>query len=174
VLKPLYANGTFKKGPDQFVPQWNNQTAGTIFDQMLVKTGNKIDAAAVANDGMAGGVVSALQKQHLNGKIPVTGQDATVAGIQQILLGNQSMTVYKPIRTLSKVAAHIVDLWLHHRVYHSKVKTDTLGAGKTPSVIKPVETVTKSNIKSTVIKDGFVTKAELCTSAVPAADCAGL
>ena len=71
------------------------------------------------------------------------------------------------------VSAHIVDLWLHHKAYHSKVKTQT-GAGKTPSAIKKVETVTKANIKSTVIKDGFVTKAELCTSAVPAADCAGL
>ncbi len=174
VLQPLFNSKYYTPGYSIFTPSWSATTAQQEMSSALNKLNNKVNGVLVANDGMAGGVVSALQKQHLNGKIPVTGQDATVAGIQQILLGNQSMTVYKPIRTLSKVAAHIVDLWLHHRVYHSKVKTDTLGAGKTPSVIKPVETVTKSNIKSTVIKDGFVTKAELCTSAVPAADCAGL
>ena len=53
ILKPLYAKGTFKKGPDQFVPGWDNQKARTIFEQMLVSTGNKIDAVAAANDGLA-------------------------------------------------------------------------------------------------------------------------
>ncbi len=62
ILKPLYKKGTFKKGPDQFVPGWDNQKAGTIFDQMLVKTGNKIDAVAVANDGMAGGVIASAEE----------------------------------------------------------------------------------------------------------------
>ncbi len=104
VLKPLYKNGTFKKGPDQFVPGWNNQTAGTIFDQMLVKTGNKIDAVAVANDGMAGAVIASLQKHGLK-PIPVTGQDATPQGFQNIISGWQTMTVWKDTRMLAKVAA---------------------------------------------------------------------
>ena len=84
ILKPLYKNGTFKKGPDQFVPGWDNQKAGTIFDQMLVKTGNKIDAVAAANDGMAGAVVASLQKHGLK-PIPLTGQDATPQGFQNII-----------------------------------------------------------------------------------------
>lgn len=173
VLQPLINSKYYTLGYNIFTPSWSATTAQQEMSSALNKLNNKVNGVLVANDGMAGGVISALAKQHLAGKIPVTGQDATVAGIQQILIGNQSMTVYKPIRELSIVSAHIVDLWLHHKVYHSAVKTQT-GAGKTPSAIKKVETVTKSNIKSTVIKDGFVTKAELCTNAVPAADCAGL
>ena len=61
MLKPLYKSGALKKGPDQFVPAWDNQKAGTIFEQMLVKTGNKIDGVAAANDGIANAVVVALK-----------------------------------------------------------------------------------------------------------------
>ena len=61
VLNPLYKNGTFKKGPQQFTPDWDNQKAGTIFEQMLVRTNNKIDAVAAANDGLANAVVVALK-----------------------------------------------------------------------------------------------------------------
>jgi D-xylose transport system substrate-binding protein len=134
---------------------------------------NKVNGVLVANDGMAIYVIQALKAQHLNGKIPVTGQDATVAGLQQVLLGNQSMSVYKPLRTIAGPTAQIVDKFLHGKTFTSSVKTSS-GAGPVPSVIKPVETVTRSNMKSTVIKDGFVTKAELCTSAIPKSDCKGL
>ncbi len=74
--------------------------------------GNKIDGVLVANDGMAGGVVAALRAQHLDGKVLVTGQDATVAGIQNILTGEQSMTIYKPIRKLAEAAAQMTDAYL--------------------------------------------------------------
>src|SRR5262249_45414088 len=76
ILKPLYAKGTFKKGPDQFVPDWDNQKARTIFEQMLVSTGNKIDAVAAANDGIANAVVTALKAKKLD-PVVLTGQDAT-------------------------------------------------------------------------------------------------
>jgi D-xylose transport system substrate-binding protein len=173
VLQPLINNGTYKLGYSQFTPSWDAATAQQEMASALNKLNNKVDGVLVANDGMAGGVIAALQKQKLNGKIPVTGQDATVAGLQQILLGNQSMTVYKPIRELSVSTAHIVNLWLHHKVYKSTVKTQT-GAGKTPSAIKAVVTVTKSNMTSTVFKDGYATKAQVCTSQIPASACSGL
>jgi D-xylose transport system substrate-binding protein len=173
VLNPLFANGTLKNGYSQFTPNWDDAVAQQEMSSALNKLNNKVNGVLVANDGMAGGVIAALQKQHLAGKIPVTGQDATVAGLQQILLGNQSMTVYKPIRELSVATARIVNTWLHHKAFKSSVKTST-GAGKTPSVIKAVETVTKANIKTTVIKDGFVKKSDLCTSQIPASDCSGL
>src|SRR5262249_2593975 len=74
ILNPLYKNGTYKKGPNQSVPDWDNQKALQIFEQMLASTGNKIDAVAAANDGLANAVVSALKQRHLP-NIPVTGQD---------------------------------------------------------------------------------------------------
>ncbi len=79
VLKPLYKSGTLKAGPDQFVPGWDNQKAGTIFEQMLIKTGNKIDGVAAANDGIANAVVVALKAHQLD-PIPLSGQDATTQG----------------------------------------------------------------------------------------------
>src|SRR5712691_2232273 len=75
VLGPLYKKGTFKKGPDQSVPQWDNQKALTIFEQMLTSTGNKINAVAAANDGLAGAVISALKNHGLK-PVPLSGQDA--------------------------------------------------------------------------------------------------
>ena len=65
VINPLFNNGTFTKGPQQFVPGWDNQKAGTIFEQMLVQTSNKIDAVVAANDGIANAVVVALKARKL-------------------------------------------------------------------------------------------------------------
>ena len=97
VLKPLYKSGALKAGPDQFVPGWDNQKAGTIFEQMLIKTGNKIDAVAAANDGIANAVVVALKAHKLN-PIPLSGQDATTQGVQNIISGWQTMTVFKDVQ----------------------------------------------------------------------------
>src|SRR5687768_12520549 len=104
ILNPLYKNGTFKKGPQQFTPDWDNQKAGTIFEQMLVKTGNKIDAVAAANDGLANAVVVALKARKLK-PIPLSGQDATPQGVQNIISGWQSMTVWKDTRKLAAASA---------------------------------------------------------------------
>ena len=97
VLDPLIKSGKAAKGPDQGVPAWDNQKARTIFEQMLVKTGNKIDAVAAANDGLANAVVTALKAKKLS-PIPVSGQDATAQGAQNIISGWQSGTVYKPAK----------------------------------------------------------------------------
>jgi ABC-type xylose transport system substrate-binding protein len=95
-----------------------------------------------------------------------------VAGLQNILQGYQSMTVYKPIRGLAKAAAHITDLFLHHKPFKSAVKTNTLGGGKTPTALLGVVTITKANVKR-VIADKYASKADVCKN-IPAADCAGL
>ena len=84
VLDKLIKSGQAAKGPDQGVPAWDNQKARTIFEQMLVKTGNKIDAVAAANDGLANAVVTALKAKKLS-PIPVSGQDATAQGAQNII-----------------------------------------------------------------------------------------
>src|SRR5438067_7676660 len=104
ILGPLYKSGALKKGPDQFVPGWDNQKAGTIFEQMLVKTGNKIDGVAAANDGLANAVVVALKAHGLK-PIPVSGQDATPQGAQNIISGWQTMTVWKDVRKLATATA---------------------------------------------------------------------
>jgi D-xylose transport system substrate-binding protein len=145
VLNPLYKNGTFKKGPDQFVPDWDNQKAGTIFEQMLVKTGNKIDAVAAANDGLANAVVVAL-KAHKLKPVPLSGQDATEQGVQNIISGWQTMTVWKDTRKLATASAQAAIAL----VKGQKPKTTGTvknGSKRLPAYIIPPQSITKANYK---------------------------
>ncbi len=107
VLNPLYASGTYVKGPQEPVPAWNNTTAGTIFEQMLTQANNKIDGVLAANDGLGNAVITTLKKNGLNGKVPVTGQDADVQALQNILVGDQCMTVYKAVKQEADAAAEL-------------------------------------------------------------------
>jgi D-xylose transport system substrate-binding protein len=170
VLGPKYASGAFKKGPNQSVPDWDNQKALTIYEQMLQQTGNKIDGVLAANDGLANSVISAQKARKLK-PVPVTGQDATPQGIQNILAGDQCMTVYKAIKKEADAASQLA-------IALSKGQQPPAGLlnGKSndgtrevPSVLLTPVTVTKANIKDTVIKDGFVKPSEICTGKFAAA-----
>jgi D-xylose transport system substrate-binding protein len=159
ILKPLYKNGTFKKGPDQFVPGWDNQKAGTIFEQMLVKTGNKIDAVAAANDGLANSVVVALKAHGLK-PIPLSGQDATPQGVQNIISGWQSMTVWKDTRVLAKAAAKsAVQLLKGQKL--TTTGTVKNGSKREAAFIIPPVSITKANWK-VLYTSGFMKKSDIC------------
>jgi D-xylose transport system substrate-binding protein len=160
VLGPQYSSGKFAKGPNQSVPEWDNQKALTIFEQMLQQTHNKIDGVLAANDGLANSVISALNARKLGHK-PVTGQDATAEGIQHILAGEQCMTVYKAVKNEADAAAKLA-------IALAKGQTPSVNASsankgkKTPSVLLTPVPVTKANIKDTVIKDGFLKTSDIC------------
>src|SRR5262249_34912850 len=85
VLDPKYASGDFVKGPNQSVPDWDNAQAGTIFEQMMTQTNNKIDGVLAANDGLGNAAITVLKRNKM--QVPVTGQDATVQGLQNVLAG---------------------------------------------------------------------------------------
>jgi len=159
ILKPLYKNGTFKKGPDQFVPGWDNQKAGTIFEQMLVKTGNKIDAVAAANDGLANAVVVALKAHGLK-PIPVSGQDATPQGVQNIISGWQTMTVWKDTRVLAKAAARSA-IQLLKGTKLTTTGTVKNGSKREPAFIIPPVSINKANWRQ-LYKGGFLKRSEIC------------
>jgi len=78
---------------DQSVPDWDNQQGGVIFEQMFTDLGGNIDGVLAANDGLGGAAIAVLDKNGI--KLPVTGQDATTGGLQNVLLGKQCMTVFK-------------------------------------------------------------------------------
>lgn len=162
VLDPKYADGSFVKGPNQSVPEWDNQKALTIFEQMLAKTNNKIDGVLAANDGLGNAAISALKARKLK-QIPVTGQDATAQGIQNILSGDQCMTVYKAVKAEADAAGTLA-------IALAKGQTPTTATGsvdnqgsKTPAVLLKPVSVTKDNINDTVIKDGFLKVSDICT-----------
>jgi D-xylose transport system substrate-binding protein len=155
VLDPLYKSGALKKGPDQFVPAWDNQKAGTIFNQMLIKTANKIDGVVAANDGIANAVVVDLQQHHLN-PIPLSGQDATAQGVQYIISGWQTGTVYKYVPDEAKAAADAAVALLHGQ----KPKTNQVRKGE-PTIALPVVWITKANYKR-LFTDQFLKRSEVC------------
>jgi D-xylose transport system substrate-binding protein len=159
ILKPLYSKGTFKKGPDQSVPDWDNQKARTIFDQMLVKTNNKINAVAAANDGLAGAVVASLKAHHLK-PVPLSGQDATPQGVQNILSGWQTMTVYKSVKAEAAAAARVVVAIIKNQPVKTNAKINN-GSRMVPSIfLKPVS-ITKANY-TLLFKDGFLKRSQVC------------
>ncbi|MBX3064409.1 MAG: substrate-binding domain-containing protein [Anaerolineae bacterium] len=162
VINPKFDSGDWVKVDDQSVPDWDNQQALVIFEQMLTAAGGDIDAAIAANDGLAGAVIAALENQGLP-YIPVTGQDATVGGIQNILAGKQSMTVYKAIKAEAEAAAALAVALLKGEDTSAMASGATNnGTNDIPSVLLVPVSVTKDNIAETVIADGFRTWAEIC------------
>ena len=97
------------------MPLWLATNAQPIFEQMLLRTSNKIDGAIAANDSIAGAVIAALKAKKLK-PIPLSGQDATVQGVQNIISGWQTMTVYKYVPRGQAAAAAAVALLKHKKV----------------------------------------------------------
>jgi D-xylose transport system substrate-binding protein len=159
VLNPLFKSGALTKGPQQFVPDWDATNAATIFTQMLVKTNNKIDAAIAANDNIAGAVIADLKAKHLK-PIPLSGQDTTAQGVQYILAGWQTGTVYKfvPLEVNATVKAAIALLKGQTPVANTFRLN---GKRKEPTVSLPVGWITKANYKE-LFTQGWLKKSEVC------------
>jgi D-xylose transport system substrate-binding protein len=167
VLKPKFDSGEYVKVDDQAVPDWDNAQAATIFEAMLTKNA-KINAVLSANDGLGNAALTVLKKQGLGGKVPFTGQDATVQGLQNILDKNQCMTVYKAIKKEADAAAELAILLAKgEKKDTGKTVKDPEGNRDVPSVLLAPQAITIDNVKD-VVTDGFVTKAELCTGAYEA------
>lgn len=173
VLKPLYDNGTLKLVRSQPIDNWDNQQGGTTFEQILTGNGGKVDGVVAANDGLAGAIITVLKKNGLNGKVPVTGQDATVDGLQAILRGDQYMTVFKPIKdeaeNTAKLAAALAkgDTAAANALAQG-VSQDPKGNRSVKSVLLPPQTITRNEVK-TVIDTGYVKASDVCTGDVKAA-----
>ena len=172
VLNPAFQSGRLKLGYSVDTPLWNPATATTEMQQALTKLNNNVQGVLSPNDGIAGGVIAALKSQQLDGKVVITGQDATPQGLQDILLGTQSMTVFKPITLEASVAAKVaVGLATGNQTIVKKVATTAVsnGKGKVPSVLLKPIVVTKANV-GIVVKDGGGTWKDIC-SGMPAGTC---
>ena len=160
VLNPLFKSGKLTKGPQQFVPLWLATNAQPIFEQMLLKTSNKIDGAIAANDNIAGAVVAALKAKKLK-PIALSGQDATVQGVQNIISGWQSMTVYKPVPLEANAAAAAAVALLRHKKVPGVNGFRKNGGKKEPTVALSVISITKANY-TRLFKDRFIKKSDVC------------
>jgi len=124
---------------------------------------------------MAGGIIARLKAQKVNGKIPVTGQDASIAGLQAILAGDQCMTVYKAIKKEADAASALAIALIKGEdassIAQGTVK-DTKLNKDVPSALETPQAIFKDNVKD-VIDDGFWKASDICTGSY-AAECTKL
>ncbi|MFE1310914.1 sugar ABC transporter substrate-binding protein [Streptomyces sp. NPDC058755] len=154
--------------------EWSPDNANSEMESAISAVGKgKIAGVYSANDGMAGGIITALKAAGLS--VPVTGQDAELAGVQRIVAGEQYMSVYKPYAPEADAAAEMAVALAQGKSLDSvaKDKVSSGSAKDVPSVLVPVTSLTKDNIKDTVIKDGVYTAADICTGKYKA-DCTKL
>jgi D-xylose transport system substrate-binding protein len=154
VLQPYIDRGDIKVIADAYTRDWLPSEAYLFTLKAIDSTDGKIAAVLASNDGLAGGAIQALREHNLAGKVPVSGQDADLAAVICIAQGTQTMTVYKPIVNEAETAAEEAV----HMGKGEKTNADAkISNGKinVPTImLKPV-VVTKDNIKTTVVKDGF-------------------
>ncbi|MFE6627620.1 ABC transporter substrate-binding protein [Streptomyces rochei] len=164
-------DGKVKVGREYDTKEWKPENANANMEGAISAIGkDKIVGVYSANDGMAGGIITALKAAGIS-NIPVTGQDAELAGVQRIITGEQYMSVYKSYPQEAAVAGEMAVALAKGESLDSiaKDKADSATTKGIPSVLVPVVSLTKDNIKETVIKEGFYTLDEICAGNYKAA-----
>ncbi len=161
----------FKVAKEYDTPDWSPDKAQQEMEQAITALGKDgFVGVYAANDGNAGGAIAAMKGNGVDPKtIPTTGQDAELAGIQRILIGEQYMTVYKAIKPEAEQAAELaVQLAKGETPPAPKDKVDN-GMKDVPSILLTPVSVTKDNINDTIVKDQFWSVDEICTGKYAAA-----
>ena len=165
-LQPKFDSGDYKLVGDQ-TGKWDATVAGTTFEQIYTENGGAVDGVVSANDTMAGGIVARLAANGLAGKVPVTGQDASVEGLQRVLAGTQCMTVYKDTNLEAKAASDLAIALINGDTEAADAMVtgtveDTVSGTDVPSVLATPESIFAEDVKK-VIADGFQPKEDVCT-----------
>ncbi|HEY2408790.1 MAG TPA: substrate-binding domain-containing protein [Polyangiaceae bacterium] len=154
VLEPYIKRGDIVVVHEDWADDWKPENAKRIMNAAITSHGGDFDAVLASNDGTAGGAVQALVEEGLAGKKLVTGQDAELVACQRIAAGTQAMTIYKPLKTLARNAAEMAVGLARRKVVIARDSVDN-GKIQVPSALSEVMTVTRDNLVSTVIADGF-------------------
>jgi D-xylose transport system substrate-binding protein len=165
VLKPSIDAGKIKNVGEAYTDGWKPEIAQKNMEQFLTANNNKVDAVVSSNDGMAGGVVAALEAQGLAGSVPVSGQDGDKAALNRVALGTQTVSVWKDSRMLGKKAGEVaVELANGKKMSEipgtAKFKGGANGVEMESQFLKP-QAITKDNLK-VVLDAKWITKGELC------------
>jgi D-xylose transport system substrate-binding protein len=154
VLKPAIDRGDVKVVSDQWAKDWLASEALRICEDALTKSNRDVAAVVASNDATAGGAISALETAGVAGKVLVSGQDADLAGLQRIIAGKQSMTVYKPVHLLARRAAEAAVALARGEQVDAPARINN-GKVDVPSILLEPVVVDKANIDDTVVKDGY-------------------
>ena len=175
VIQPYFTAGTWKQSANQWVTGWSNPLALTDFQAMYTADPN-INVIMVANDGMADAIIPFLQQKGLAGKVVVSGQDASALGLQDILQGSQSFTIYKAssLEAVPSIdlAADLVKGQKPTSVDGVAMVTQKYSTTTTavPSILAQPVTVTLSNVDAPVAS-GYTPYASVCSTAALVALC---
>ncbi len=155
---------------------WAPENAEANMAEAIEAIGAKnIDGVYSANDGMAGGIIDALEEAGVTDLPPITGQDAELSAVRRIVAGEQYMSVYKPYPQEAESAAEMVVAYLQGRDIQfdalTRDRVDSPSNQGIPAQLVPVVALTKANIKDTVVADGFYKVSDICTPKF-ASDCA--
>jgi D-xylose transport system substrate-binding protein len=159
ILKPAISSGAVKVIAEPFIENWDAALAKDAMNAALKKTKN-IAAVVASNDATATGAAEALAAAKLSGRVALSGQDADLAACQRIVAGTQTMTVYKPLRSLARMAAGEAVKLAKGEAVESLVKVNN-GMKDVPSRLLVPIAVNKSNIDVTVISDGYQKKEQV-------------
>jgi D-xylose transport system substrate-binding protein len=169
ILQPGIDAGDIKNACETFTDGWKPENAQRNMEQCLTSQNNEIDAVVSQNDGMAGGVVAALEAQGMAGDVPVTGQDGDLAAINRVARGTQLVSVWKDSRALGKVAAEAALMLADGKAMTDVPNTAPFSGGKrgvtVTSILLPPTPITKDNI-DVVIDAGWIDKAKACEGAM--------
>lgn len=147
---------------EQAVPDWDNEEAATIFQQLYTAADGQVDGVLAANDGLGGAAISILEANGQDGKVPVTGQDATVEGLQNVLAGTQCMTVYKSATQEAEALAEVaIALANGEDAETTGTTVDSSDDSEVPSILLEPQAITKDNV-SDVIEDGGQKAEDVC------------
>jgi D-xylose ABC transporter substrate-binding protein len=155
VLQPLVEKGDIKIVYDSFVDEWDTEE-GYKHMKNALSTNKDIDAVLCANDALAEGAIKALEESEKAGSVLVSGQDAEIGAIRNIMTGNQTMTVYKPIEAIAYTAANTAIKLANDEPITHENQTIWNGQKMVPSILLPSMVVNKDNIDMTVISDGYL------------------
>ena len=166
-LQPMIDSGDFTLVGDQ-TGLWDATEAGKVFDAIYTDNDGKVDGVVSANDTMAGGIIARLKANGLDGKVPVTGQDASVEGLQRVLAGTQCMTVYKDTNLEAKAASDLAIALINgdtagaDALATGEVEDTVLGV-MVPSVLATPESIFPEGVAKVVVEDEFQPIADVCT-----------
>jgi D-xylose transport system substrate-binding protein len=169
VLEPLQSSGKLKIASQSVVKGWTISNAAPTFTQALTANGGKVSGVLAANDDIANAVIGVLKQQGLNGHVAITGQDSGVVGLQNIINGQQSMTIFKDVKIEANAAAQLAIALISGKDPKDAGLTLTdfpdpkSSSHKIQALLLPAQVITQANV-SDVIKAGALTKDQICAN----------
>jgi D-xylose transport system substrate-binding protein len=178
VLKPMDQSGDLTIQSESVVKGWKTANAAPTFEQALAAAGGQTDGVLAANDDIANAVIGVLKQNGLAGHVVITGQDAQVEGLQNILTGVQSMTIFKNVTFEADAAANLAIALISGQdpgslgVAFSDKQIDPANAAL-KTVLLPAQVITYSNVQD-VIDAGALTASDVCNGIQDDCDKAGV